>query len=341
MNPFHISVIIPTHNRHQSLKACLSSLLAQTQEPCRFEVIVVDDGSTDGTALVVSAFAERSPFPVRLVRLQSSRGPGGARNAGIVGASGDLIAFVDDDVLVEPDWMSAIEKWFEDPTVVGMEGRTEVKPREEVTPFTHQTEVLKGGRFPTCNMIFRKTVLDQVGGFCERFFDPRTGVHFREDQDLAFRVLDQGGRIIFAPDVKAVHPPSPPTWNRPWNLARRYRFDGLLLRRHPRRFWREVDAHRIGEITLGYTRMWIYGVSLVVNVLFVLSLLLNRGLVMSGIIAGLSLLLVMGLHCRLIRLRPGLIPWILAFIPMAVMVPWIAWLSFFGGLWHFRNQFNP
>jgi glycosyltransferase involved in cell wall biosynthesis len=90
-----ISVVIPTFNRSQRLKAALDSVLRQTRPVD--EIVVVDDGSTDGTQTMLHGFAKQHPdIPIRAIR-QENRGPSAARNAGMRAASGELIAFLDDD----------------------------------------------------------------------------------------------------------------------------------------------------------------------------------------------------------------------------------------------------
>ena len=95
-----ITVIIPTYNRAFLLHRALASVLAQ-KRPCN-EVIVVDDGSTDETAAVVTALARTAPMPIRLLR-QENQGAAAARNRGVEAARGDLLAFLDSDDWWQPD----------------------------------------------------------------------------------------------------------------------------------------------------------------------------------------------------------------------------------------------
>ena len=95
-NPARVSIVIPTHNRAGLLRLAVDSALAQTYP--QVEVIVVDDGSTDGTAAMVAQYGER----VTYLR-QANRDVAAARNTGIRAASGDYLAFLDDDDLILPD----------------------------------------------------------------------------------------------------------------------------------------------------------------------------------------------------------------------------------------------
>ena len=95
------SVVVPTYNRAALLLQVLRSLAAQRTE-APFEIIVVDNGSTDGTRQVAAAFPG-----VRYVR-ETRPGSSAARNAGIAASRGEVIAFLDDDVVAEPDWLEAL-----------------------------------------------------------------------------------------------------------------------------------------------------------------------------------------------------------------------------------------
>jgi glycosyltransferase involved in cell wall biosynthesis len=195
--PF-VSVIVPTYNRASLLKRLLESLREQTYPADKFEVLVVDDGSTDETPQVVEEFARSAPFAVRYFR-QPRKGPAAARNLGIQQSRGEIVAFVDSDVTVAKDWLTNAVHYFLTDKVDGVEGRTE--PCGTETPFAHRAHNLKGGQFLTCNIFYTRAILKRIGGFDERFRAPH-----REDSDLAWRVLDAGGRIVFAPDVVAFHP---------------------------------------------------------------------------------------------------------------------------------------
>lgn len=103
-NRLDLSVIIPTYNRRDSLLRTLESLSRQTYPADRFEVIVVDDGGNDGTAEVAD---RRHPFPFRYIR-QENQGDAAARNRGAQEARGDVLQFLDDDIVLEPGFISAI-----------------------------------------------------------------------------------------------------------------------------------------------------------------------------------------------------------------------------------------
>jgi len=104
METFDASVIVPTYNRKESLRETLHSLVHQTWPADRFEVIVVDDGSSDGTDELVK---DDFPFTLRYVR-QPNQGSAVARNTGAEQASGQVLIFLDDDMLVEPEYIAGL-----------------------------------------------------------------------------------------------------------------------------------------------------------------------------------------------------------------------------------------
>jgi GT2 family glycosyltransferase len=195
-----ISVVVATYNRRDSLKRLLGSLFEQTLSPARFEVIIVSDGSTDGTADLVRELS-LSRENLKILELEHG-GPGAARNAGARAACGRYLAFTDDDCVPSKDWLEQLLTVFERTGAVGVQGRT-TTDRLARTPLTHQMEVLSPWltAIPTCNAAYRKSAFDRVGGFDEAF-----PFAHNEDADLAWR-LEEVGKTVFAPEVHVVHPP--------------------------------------------------------------------------------------------------------------------------------------
>lgn len=205
------SIVIPTYNRKDTLRRCLAA--TTNQDYSDYEVIVVDDASTDGTDEMV-----RREFPqVRYLRQERNRGPAAARNQGIRAAAGEIVAFTDDDCLVPPDFLSRLADGYQSyPEVTGVGGYLE--PPEELIErnifarydrfvtrqiyHAGQQEYLGGFECPaggTHSMSYRKSILEEVGGF-DKSFPFAAG----EDADLKWRVCQRGLQLLYLP-VRVVH----------------------------------------------------------------------------------------------------------------------------------------
>jgi len=222
-----LSVVIATWNRVPLLADTLRALAAQEVPPgLAWEIVVVDNNSTDATAQVVDEFAAGAPVPLRRV-FEPEQGLSRARNRGIREAQGTILAFCDDDVLPAGDWVAripaALERWSAD----GIGGR--ILPRfEGPSPppawLTGNRRLLRqlalmdweesgplalplapNPQVWGANMAFRREVFDRVGEF-----DPRRGVFGRrlfrgEEADLIARALSLGMRIAYDASLTVHH----------------------------------------------------------------------------------------------------------------------------------------
>lgn len=193
-----ISVVVPTYNRTSLLLRCLSSLESQTLDPELYEVVVVDDGSENGTSEAVAGFLHESRITVRYVLLEHG-GPAKARNRGIERAVGAIVAFTDDDCIADQDWLKNIREAFQDSGVAAVEGR--VVASGSTSPLMHVVRNDSGGQYLTANIAFRTEVLKVIGGFDGSFPHP-----VGEDYDLAWRLLDAGHGITFCSQAVVSHP---------------------------------------------------------------------------------------------------------------------------------------
>lgn len=210
-----LSVIIPTYNRAGVLTRCLRALFGQRGVDASWEIIVVDDGSTDNTSEVVRTLAQDSPMPLRYQH-QPNRGPAAARNNGIRMAEGRLVYMTDSDVLATPDLLRrhlAVHDRQPAPSV-GVLGLMRWAPDLQVTPFMRWWEgvrfrfdrLLAGIEpinhtyFYTCNISVKRQFLMEHGLFDERF--PSAAY---EDTELAYRLKEHGFRLVFDPDAVAYH----------------------------------------------------------------------------------------------------------------------------------------
>jgi len=174
-----VDVVIPTFRRPEALASCLKSLEKQTMAPASIEVI--DDSETD-------------------------YGPGVSRNIGWKRGSGRYVAFIDDDCLAEQDWIESLQRVFSENEIGGIEGGiTTTDENGEKIDFNPPNR-FRWNRFKTANLAVRRDVLEEIGGFDERYH-----MH-REDTDLAWRVIDAGFKMAWVPQCR-VHHPEPLGWH--------------------------------------------------------------------------------------------------------------------------------
>ena len=212
-----LSIIIPTRDRPALLARCLEAVGISLAAAGRTaQIVVVDDGSAPAVVL---------EDPTIVVVRGRGEGPSRARNRGILAATGDVLAFTDDDAIVSPTWVAALcEVLDADPEAVGVRGPV-VSPAYDPL-YEHSVEDADGGRFLTCNVAYRRDDLVAIGGF-----DPA----FRfahEDVDAGLRI-ERRGLVRFASEMVVTHPGR--TFS-PTEYDRRSAFmldDWLAFRRHP------------------------------------------------------------------------------------------------------------
>ncbi|ONI79982.1 transferase [Actinosynnema sp. ALI-1.44] len=225
------TVVIPTTCR-ESLTAVLETVL-NGDGPAPSAVIVVDD-RRDPVAGVIF------PPGVRVLRT-GGRGPAAARNAGWRAANTEWVAFLDDDVLPPSDWPVALTKDLAGvpPDVAASQARITVPLPSERRPtdWERNTAGLMVGTWITADMAYRRAVLHQVGGFDERF--PRA---YREDVELALRVLDAGHKIVTG-QRETTHPVRPAGFFVSVRAQRGNADDALMRRLHGRGWRKAVGGH--------------------------------------------------------------------------------------------------
>ncbi len=211
-----ISVVVPTYNRAELLRECLKALTNQDYSGC--EIIVVDDGSTDGTREMVAA-----EFPRVRYLWQANRGPAAARNTGIRAGTGEIVAFTDDDCVPPPDWLSQLAAGYaRHPDVAGvgsyLDPPDEALAGNAIAQFEYylshvvyaagDREYLGGFECPaggTNSMSYQRSILEELGGFDESF--PYAA---GEDTELKWRVCQAGHRLLYVPS-RVIHL-RPYTW---------------------------------------------------------------------------------------------------------------------------------
>jgi GT2 family glycosyltransferase len=243
------TVAVSTYRRTERLTRLLHALAAQTLPSSRFDVVVYDDASGDGTADAARDLAATLPYPLRVLEGNVNRGPAFGRNQAWRAATADIVAFIDDDCVPDPDWLRAGLERFADPEVVAVVGRVE-PAREQLAnlgPYARTLSVHDARFFATANCFYRRSGLETSDGFDERF---RRAAG--EDTDLGLRVLAQGGRVDYAEDALVHHDIRPSELRAAASEAWRKWIDlALVVRKHPeiratllycRLFWKPSHA---------------------------------------------------------------------------------------------------
>jgi GT2 family glycosyltransferase len=195
-----ISVVVCVYNGARTLRHCLEGLSRLAYPD--YEVIVVNDGSTDDTAAIAAS------FDVKLIN-QENGGLSNARNVGLRAASGDIIAYIDDDAWPDPDWLDHLAHTFMATDHAGV-GGPNIPPRGD-GPIADCVASAPGGpshvllndheveHIPGCNMAFRRAALEAIGGFDARFRIAG------DDVDLCWRLLERGLTLGFNPAAVVWH----------------------------------------------------------------------------------------------------------------------------------------
>lgn len=214
-----MSVIIVNWNRRDMLRGCLESLTRQRGPG--FEVIVVDNGSTDGSAEMAASFACNAPFPLHLIRNAGNCGFCAANNQGIAAAAGAWVALLNNDAEAEPGWLDAMLRAaardpavgmvaskivvYEDPKridkaghLIWPDGQNRGRGTGELDrgQYDREEEVL----WPDgCAALYRKSMLDEIGGFDEDLFA------YADDAELGLRARIAGWTCVYTPGAVVRH----------------------------------------------------------------------------------------------------------------------------------------
>jgi glycosyltransferase involved in cell wall biosynthesis len=193
INP-SVSVLVIVRNAEKYIGACISSILNQSFND--FEVIVVDDSSSDNTGKIIATFSDKK---IKYFRNEKWLGISPSRNRSVKYAAGEYLFFTDGDCTVSKNWIEEGLKYLEDEDVVGVEGMI-IYVSKDYTP-TFSDRVLEnkaGGNFMTGNIAYKKKVVEMVGGFDE-------SLNYLEDRDIALRIMKHG-KICFASEMVVIHP---------------------------------------------------------------------------------------------------------------------------------------
>ncbi|HBY18789.1 MAG: hypothetical protein XE04_0746 [Marinimicrobia bacterium 46_43] len=210
--PYLFTVIIPTYNRLSEIRELLLSLRDQIFPPGDFEVLIVDDGSTDKTQEFVESFSQETSLNLRFIR-QDHQGPGAARNLGMKHARGKYFIFVDSDCIAHPRWLQAYADAVSKQDVAGFGGpdrvRSDFSPLQKAIDYSMTSFITTGGirghsqkklskYYPrSFNMGVRADIVDKIGGMND----------LRHGQDIEFsnRILATGEPVIKVDDAIVYH----------------------------------------------------------------------------------------------------------------------------------------
>lgn len=258
------SVIIPAYNAGRTIGKCLEALLDQSVTASSYEIIVVDDGSTDNTAKIVQRYES-----VCLLS-QPRQGPAAARNLGVGQAGGEIFLFTDADCAPARTWIEETVKPFENPEIVGVKGAYQTRQKELIPRFVqieyeNKYDKMKKDRYidfvDTYSAGYRRAVFEDCGGF-----DPVFSIAAGEDIEFSHRLAERGYKMVFAPRaiVYHQHPDSLSKYLRRkfnvgfWRVVRYQRYPRKIIRdsHTPQTLKMQVGlAVLLGMVTLG-TIVW-------------------------------------------------------------------------------------
>jgi glycosyltransferase involved in cell wall biosynthesis len=206
------SIIVPSYNRKEEIKELLDSFRCLDFPSDRFELIIVDDGSTDGTDIFIDSLKSKVKFNIKFIH-QKNKGPGAARNKGAEIASGDFYIFVDSDCTVHPFWLKKIDEALKTQTAQSFGGPDSFKwdfpPLLKAINYSMTSFITTAGLrgregkklakyYPrSFNMGLSKTLFNKIGGFGS----------LRHGQDIEFsnRIIKNGANVIFVADAVVYH----------------------------------------------------------------------------------------------------------------------------------------
>ena len=188
-----VSIILPVYNQEKTIGQCIESLRAQDYP--RKELIIIDDGSTDGTPKIIEKYKRLA----KLVRTAHS-GRSSARNVGLRNSSGEIVFFAEADAIYDSHFITKAAKRFENPHVGGAIGRMQILTTGKLLSSCLQAEreIVLSNYKPFSAWIYRRDALTQVGGFDEK-------LECSEDRDLARRVEKIGFKIVYESEANWWH----------------------------------------------------------------------------------------------------------------------------------------
>ncbi|NPA90603.1 MAG: exopolysaccharide biosynthesis polyprenyl glycosylphosphotransferase [Chloroflexi bacterium] len=330
MNETHelrYSVIIPAYNAEDTLEETLKALNRQTVPRDRYEIIVVDDGSTDNTARIAAQYADK-------VLEQPNQGPAAARNAGVAVASGDIVLFTDADCAPIPEWIERMTAPFEDPDVVGTKGAYLTRQKAPMARFVQQEYEDRYDRMKrfkyidfidTYSAAYRRDVFLSNGGFDTVF--PVASV---EDQEFSFRLAQKGYKMLFVPEARVYHHHNERLWD---YIRRKFSigyYKALLTRWLPERLFHDTHTPPVLKVQILLIGLLI--LSLIPAILFPWARWIPAALL------GLFYLSSLPFLAKIARRDPAILPYAFIYLPARALA---LGMGFLAGQISFARRSDP
>jgi glucosyl-dolichyl phosphate glucuronosyltransferase len=268
--PYKVSAVICSYNRARFIIDAVESIFRQDYDRSLYEVIVVDNNSTDNTLQVLADYKDTHPeYNFRFVT-EANQGVAYARNRCAQEAKGEIVAYLDDDSKAQPGWLKYITEFFDEhPDVYSIGGRiipyflTETPDWYSkyffglVGRFDQGNDVkrLTGQRYPCgANMAFRKKVFEEIGYFNTALGRSGKGLLANEEKDIYMRILQHGEKVYYLPEVEVLH------------AVEANKFDKDYVRRHSmgigggERLRLKGDSAALFKKLLEYFAKWLYAV---------------------------------------------------------------------------------
>lgn len=259
-----LTVVIPVYNAEKTIELCLNSLYTQRYNNDDYEIICVNDGSTDGTLQILNKYREKANYKIIT---QENGGPAKARNTGARAAKGEIILFTDSDCELDEAWIKEMILPLENPGVSGVQGAYKTR-QKGIIPIYEQMYIESSYKYfkthahldaiGTYSAAYRRKLFLKLGGFNENY-----KVACGEDFEFSYMLARNGYKIVFNENAICYH-------HHPENLLR------YMLVKYKRGFWRTLmyknNKDKITKDT--YTSPW-DKLQLLTVVLFLLSLPLN------------------------------------------------------------------
>jgi glycosyltransferase involved in cell wall biosynthesis len=250
-----ISVVVALHNAEKTLDHCLNSLTRLDYR--NYEVIVVNDGSTDQSQSIIES------YPFRSITIERQAGVSNARNRGLHAATGEVVAYIDSDAYADPHWLRYLAATLQEADFAGVGGPNFVPEsanwvakcvyRSPGGPCQVMLDDKSAEHIPGCNMAFWKWALEDVGGFDPIF------TAAGDDVDICWRLLARNYRLGFSPSAEVWHHRRS-SFRAYWRQQVGYgKAESLLERRHPNKFNRWGHTFWGGAIYAPYPRFRLFG----------------------------------------------------------------------------------